>query len=260
MSDFVGELLDSREYAELASKIYRLADGLRGKITDTPIKPSATNTALIFFFARSFKTFQAAIELLRIGFWQDTAVLARVLREAEYQVAWIIKNGDGAAELFLTDYKRNKRNVIRNIAKHGDSTVKDQAQAVAGGFPPDPVLDEWWQNWWSKDRSEGISWLARKLDRNAHRFEYATLSAFVHTSPALLDYYFHESAQGNGATIETRPGVSKKNRPIAELVIFSVFAAFTDLCANFAKCLELGFENELKDITEQIRQQFGSAT
>lgn len=70
MSDFVGELLDSREYAELASKIYRLADGLRGKMNGAHITPSATNTALIFFFARSFKTFQAAIELLRLGFFK----------------------------------------------------------------------------------------------------------------------------------------------------------------------------------------------
>lgn len=184
------------------------------------------------------------------------------MREAEYQVAWIVKNGNDVAQFFLTDYERNKRNMMRTIAKHGDPSVKDQAQGVADGFASDQTLDEWWQNWWSKDRSKGIGWLARELGRNAHRFAYATLSAFVHTSPALLDYYFHESASGNGAiaVIETRPGVSDENRSIAESAVFSVLAAMTDLCAHFAGRLKLGFENELKDITERIHQQFVPTT
>lgn len=78
--DFVDELLGSRELGDLDSRIYRLGDALRNRLVNCPVKMTATNSASIFFFTRCFKTYQAAVELLRLGFWQDAAVLGRVLR------------------------------------------------------------------------------------------------------------------------------------------------------------------------------------
>jgi hypothetical protein len=190
-----------------------------------------------------------------MGFWQDAAVLARVLREAHYQISWIVAGGDATARLFLQDYNRNRRNVMRTLAKHGDPEIKTQAQAVVENTPADETLDEWWRNWWRKQRNEGIGWLAQKLEYTAHRFEYATLSAFVHTSPALADFYLHEP-NGAGAVLETRPGISDENREFADAVVFSVFAAFVDTCAAFAKLMEFGFEDDLREISERIREQF----
>ena len=118
-ADFVGELLGSRELGDLASQIYELGDALRAKLTSAPVQTIASNTASIFFFARCLKTYQAAIRLLREGFWQDAAVLARVLREAEYQVCWIALGGDKTGRLFREDYKRNRRKVMRILAEHG---------------------------------------------------------------------------------------------------------------------------------------------
>ena len=255
-ADFVGELLGSRELADLASRIYKLGDALRAKLVTGPVKITASNTAAIFFFGRCLKTYQAAVELLRIGFWQDAAVLARVLRETHYQICWIVAGGDATARLFLQDYNRNRRNVMRTLAKHGDPEIKTQAQAVVENTPADETLDEWWKNWWSKQRNEGISWLAEKLEYKAHRFEYAALSAFVHTSPALTDFYFHEPKNGGGVILETRPGISDENREFADTVVFSVFAAFVDICAAFAKQMGFGFEDELTQISERIRKQF----
>jgi len=54
--DFVGELLGSRELADLSSRIYRLGDILRGKLMTGPVKTTASNTAAIFFFGRCLKT------------------------------------------------------------------------------------------------------------------------------------------------------------------------------------------------------------
>jgi hypothetical protein len=256
-ADFVGELVGSRELADLASRIYRLGDALRAKLVTGPVvKTTASNIAAIFFFGRCLKTYQAAVELLRIGFWQDAAVLARVLREAHYQICWIVAGGDATARLFLQDFNRNRRNVMRTLAKYGDPEIKTQAQEVVENTAPDETLDEWWKNWWSKERNEGIGWLAQKVEYKAHRFEYATLSAFVHTSPALTDFYFHEPKNGAGAVLETRPGISDENREFADAVVFSVFAAFVDTCAAFAKQMEFGFEDDFKEISERIRKQF----
>jgi uncharacterized protein DUF5677 len=255
-ADFVGELLGSRELAELASRIYRLGDALRLKLVSRPVKANVANTAAIFFFGRCLKTYQAAVELLRMGYWQDAAVLARVLREAHYQICWIMTGGENTARLFLQDYTRNRRNVMRTLAKHGDSEIKIQAQVVIENTTPDETLDEWWKNWWSKQRNEGIGWLAQRLEYTAHRLEYATLSAFVHTSPALLDFYFHAPKEGADAILETRPGISDENREFADAVVFSVFAAFVDACAVFTKQMEFGLDDDVTEISEQIRKQF----
>ena len=255
-ADFVRELLGSQELGDLASQIYELGDALRAKLMSAPVRATASNTASIFFFARCLKTYQAAIRLLRDGFWQDAAVLARVLREAEYQVCWIELGGDKAARLFLEDYKRNRRKVIRTLAEHGDPAIKTQAQAIIDGTAPDQMLDEWWRNWWSKKWKEGIGWLAEKLGRKAHRFEYASLSAFVHTSPALLDFYFHDRTDGAGVIVETRPGTSDENREYAETVVFSVLAAFVDACSAFSRQMGFRCEDELAEINERIRKQF----
>lgn len=253
MPDFVGELLESRDLADLASQIYRLADALRTKLVTDQVKATPTNTALIFFFARCFKTFQAAIELLRMGFWQDAAVLARVLREAEYQVRWIASGGDGTAELFLQDYQRNRRKIMRNMAKHGDPEIKIQAQKVVKGTAANKRLGEWWRNWWSKRPKQGIGWLAEQLGYKAHRFEYATLSAFVHSSPALADFYFHEARDGR-MTVESRPGIFDENRDFAKVVAFSVFAASLDVCDLFARQMGFDHADEIKQIGQRIRQ------
>ncbi len=259
MAEFVGELLGSRDFADLASRIYELGSAIRAKLVNEGVPRTPSHTASIFYFARSLKTFHAAIELLRLGFWQDAAVLARVLREAQYQLAWIVAGGDETAQLFVDDYHRNRRKVLRTLAEHGDPEIKNQAQETIQGTAPDALLDEWWRNWWSKERKEGIGWLAEKLGYTAHRLEYATLSAFVHSSPALADYYFHESKEGQ-LILETRPGISDENREFAEVAVFSVFLAFSDTCAAFARQMGFGFESESKDINERIRRQFTQET
>jgi hypothetical protein len=254
MSDFVGELLNSRSLADLASRLFRIGDALRAKLSQRAVKVSPSNTAVIFFFARCFKTYQAAIELLRLGFPQDAAALARVMREAQYQAAWIVKNGDETAKLFLQDYSRNRRKAMRTVADHGDPKVQKKAQEVVAATAPDEVLDEWWRNWWGKKHN--IAWLAEQVGhKEAHRFEYAFLSAFVHTSPALLDFYFHE-AKDAGPILETRPGISEENRDMTVDVAYSIFSAFANTCKLFAHQLGLGFDEELKDIDARIKAEF----
>jgi Family of unknown function (DUF5677) len=255
--DFAGELLGSRELADLASQIYRLGDSLRTKLGGgLLIKPTASNKASILFFARCFKTYQAAVELLRMGFWQDAAVLARFLREAEYQICWITKGGDDTGGLFLQNYQRNWRRIMRILAKHEDPEIRTQAQAVVESTPADETFDKWWANWWSPKRDEGIGWLAeKKLGRKAHLLEYAMLSAFVHTSPALLDFYIHVTKDG-AVILDNRPGVPDENREFARQVAFSIFAAFIDACAAFTQQMGFGFEDELTQINERIRKHF----
>jgi hypothetical protein len=136
MSDFVGELLDSRSLADLASRLYHIGDALRAKFLSQRLNLSPSNTAVMFFFARCFKTYQAAIELLRLGFPQDAAALARVMREAQYQAAWIVKNGDETAKLFLQDYSRNRRKAMRTVAEHGDQRFRRKRRRSWRQPPP----------------------------------------------------------------------------------------------------------------------------
>jgi hypothetical protein len=178
-----------------------------------------------------------------------------VLREAEYQICWIANGGNDTGRLFLENHERHRRKVMRTLAKHGDPAIRTQAQAVLESTPADE-FDRWWTNWWSPKRDEGIGWLAEtKLGRTAYRLEYAQLSAFVHSSPALLDFYFRDAK--DGLIMETRPGVSEENREWANTVAFSIFTAFVDTCGTFTQQMAFGFEDEVTQINERIRKQFG---
>ena len=247
--DFVGELLGSRAHAALASKLYRLGDALRTNLLTAKIQTRPINTAIIFYFARGFKTYQAAITLLRIGFPQDAAVLARVLREASYQVRWLVKGGDDAAQLFVQDYERNSRKVIHTLAEIAEPPeIKARAQEIAESTPPDEELDEWWRNWWGKSKS--IAWLASQVDSTAaYRLEYGNLSAFVHSSPALLNYYFRPR-EGGGAVLETRPGIANENRGVAYTSLWTIFSAFLEICKTVCSQLTIDFAKELAEIEE----------
>lgn len=252
-TDFVGELLGSRERAELASRIYRLGDSLRTKLILEPLKPSHINTALIFFFARSFKTYQAAITLVQTGFWQDAAALARVLRESDYQVRWLVNGGDKVAKLFIRDHERNRRRIMRALAEIAVPEIRAQAAEVVENTEADKELDEWWRNWWSKERKKHIGWLARQVGyANAHRLEYGTLSAFVHSSPALLNSYLRAGNKG-GVILETRPGIPPENLSFADAVIWSIFSAFLDVCRLVALQMAFDFSKELSEIDERMQ-------
>lgn len=254
-TDFVSELVGSGEPGKLASRIYKLGDALRARLVSGPVKRSPANTASIFFFGRCFKSYQAAVTLLQLGFWQDAAVLARVLREAEYQICWIANGGDDTGRLFFENHERNRRKAMRSLANHGDPAIRTQAEAIIESTPSDE-FDKWWTNWWSPKRNEGIGWLAeKKLERKAYRLEYAQLSAFVHSSPALLNFYFRYAK--DGLILETRPGVSEENREWANTVAFSILAAFVDACGAFTQQMAFGFEDEVTQINEWIRKQFG---
>ena len=117
------------------------------------------------------------------------------------------------------------------------------------------MLDEWWRNWWGK--KDSIAWLAEQVGhKEAHRVEYAMLSAFVHTSPALLNFYFRE-AKDAGPILETRPGISEGNRGVAIAVAYSIFSAFGDTCKLFAHQMGLRFDEELRDIDARIKAELG---
>jgi len=165
-TDFVGELLGSRKHADLASRIYRLGDNLRTKLILESVKSSHTNTALLFFFARSFKTYQAAITLVQTGYWQDAAALARVLREADYQVRWLVKGGEKVAELFIRDYERNRRRIMRTLSEIAVPKIRSRAAKIVKSTQADKELDEWWRNWWSKKGKEHIGWLSKQRNKS----------------------------------------------------------------------------------------------
>jgi hypothetical protein len=145
---------------------------------------------------------------------------------------------------------------MHTLAKHGDLEIQKQAEEVVKEIASDKILDEWWRNWWSKKTNEGIGWLAEQLGYKGHRFQYPTLSAFVHSSPALMDFYLRKAKEGIGVTLETKPGVSDENRELAETVVFSILAAFAGVSELFAQQMQFGFDDEIRDIATRIKTRF----
>lgn len=239
---------EARDLSTASQALHRLGDEIRTKILEKPL-PSI-HAPLVFFFARGFMTFRATALLWQNGFWQDAAVLSRSLREASYQARWIAKRGDEASQLFFVDHERNRRKVLKTLGRVAPPEIKAQAQKVVAEIEPAAEPDAWWRNWWGRDKS--LSWLAREIGAgDAYLTEYAMLSAFTHSSPAIFSHYLEPCA--GGFTMRTRPGFPE-NREFAHAILWTTLAAFTDLCAVLAEALEIDCAAQLKEAGDALQR------
>jgi Family of unknown function (DUF5677) len=228
--------------------LYSLGETLREKLLEKPIP--TMKTPLVFFFARGFMTYQAIIRLWEGGFWQDAAVLSRSLREASYQARWAAKCGDEAAGLFMQDHERNWRKVMRTISEIAAPDVKSKALEIVADIKPDAELDVWWHNWWGKEKS--IYWLTKQIGaKDAYLIEYAALSAFVHSSPAVLTHYLAPDSERGGFALRTRSDL-RSNREFAHAILWTTLAAFADLCAVLGSELGLDCGSQLEEAGEAL--------
>ena len=81
--------------------------------------------------------------------------------------------------------------------------------------------------------------------------EYATLSAFAHSSPAIFSHYL--AARDGGFMLRTRPGFPEE-REFAHAILWTALAAFGDLCAVLAVELEIDCATELKEAGDALEQ------
>jgi hypothetical protein len=226
----------------------RLGDEIRTNILEKPLPP--IHAPLVFFFARGFMTFQATALLWQAGFWQDAAVLSRSLREASYQARWTAKRGDEASNLFFVDHERNRRKVMETLSQAAPPEIKAQAQKVVADMEPSPEVEPWWRNWWGRNKS--LSWLAGQIGAgDAYLTEYAMLSAFTHSSPAIFSHYL--TPRDGGFTLRTRPGFPE-NREFAHAILWTSIAAFTDLCAVLSVALEIDCTAQLKEVGDALQR------
>jgi Family of unknown function (DUF5677) len=239
---------EARDLSTASQALYRVGEAIRAKILEKPLPKR--NAPLVFFFARGFLTFQATSRLWEGGFWQDAAVLSRSLREASYQARWTAKRGDEASNLFFIDHERNRRKVIRTVGRVAPPDVREEAQRAVADMEPATAFDAWWRNWWGRKKS--LSWLAEQIGAgDAYLTDYATLSAFAHSSPAIFSHYL--SPRDGGFTLRTRPGLPEE-RDFAHAILWTALAAFTDLCAVLAVELDLDCVAELKEAGDALEQ------
>jgi hypothetical protein len=115
---------------------------------------------------------------------------------------------------------------------------------------PATELDAWWRNWWGRKKS--LSWLAEQIGAgDAYLTEYAILSAFAHSSPAIFSHYL--APRDGGFTLRTRPGFPGE-REFAHSILWTTLAAFADLCAVLAVELGIDCAAELKEAGDALEQ------
>ena len=151
---------------------------------------------------------------------------------------------------FFLDHERNRRKVIRTFGKVGPPDVREKAQRVVADLEPATELDAWWRNWWGRKKS--LSWLAEQIGAgDAYLTEYATLSAFAHSSPAIFSHYL--APRDGGFTLRTRP-ILPEEREFAHAMIWTALAAFSNLCAVLAVALEIDCAAQLKEVGDAIQR------
>lgn len=164
--------------------------------------------AMLFFFCKAYKSFQATQLLWREGFEEDALVLVRTIFELALQAQYMYEDPKPRARLFtehdpVTRYRYylklkslNEREMLGRIEVRSDELeeLKAYYESLRGKYPG--------KNWWGNS----IEWLAEQLGKHTEtRYTaiYWMQSNLVHSGVTSFRKYLAE--QNGGLKIRCHP-------------------------------------------------------
>ncbi len=220
----------------------------------------------LFFFAKSYKSYQAARSLWRDGFPEDALALTRSLFEANLQAHYIARDPEQRVPQFMEfdpveryrQYLKLKQcganEYVALVEQRPDElrALKEKHDKYELRYPG--------QNWWGKS----IRWLAEELGQN-QLVKYYSLywyqSAQVHSGLLAMNDYLKDS--GDGLLAEWLP--TAERGALGAIEACGAMLAIVD-CANELMSLNLSkkindaigeFNNLVKGLGDPIERQCG---
>ena len=214
--------------------------------------------AMLFFFCKAYKSYQAANLLYRQGYLEDAFILARTVFELALQARYMKEDPKPRARLF-TEYdpvaryryylRLKKLGVIDEIEKFkthshelGLEEMKQYHDRLHKVYPER-------KNWWG----EGIGWLARHLGKEMEK-RYVTIywmqSNLVHSAAASVKAYLKQHEEG--LLINCSPARSNRSMVPQEITLF-----FLDIAGHVAEALKLELDEDVSKAMEDFRTALG---
>lgn len=218
--------------------------------------------AMLFFFLKSYKTFQAIDSLWKAGFSEDALILTRTIFELSLQARYMAQDPKPKARLFaeydpVARYRYYTR--LKEFAQEsGDAylsaglerlspelleELKGDHERVGHNYPRKH------QNWWGNT----IRWLAEHLGVETHaRYigAYWMQSQLTHSGVASVKQYLTE--HGGGLQMHYSPAPSDKIFCPQEATLY-----FLDVVRHSPEALNLKLDDEIVKARESFKNIFG---
>ena len=245
-----------------AEQVFRIATELAEKVVvQTESLRVATEEdlmyrrAILFFFAKAYKTYLAIQVLWGRGFAEDCFMLSRTIFEIALQVRYMMEDPGTRAQLFARSDPVMRDRFHEKLQQTGDADLLQKIESRAqeleelkacgrqfGKDYPHP------HNWWGKS----VAWLAKHLGTEMHRRYlaiYSMQSDFVHSGVTSARKYLAEDQRK--LKLDCYPSPSDDVGIPQEVTLY-----FLQVTAHVSEALGLGLDAEVS----RAMQAFQEAT
>ena len=178
---------------------------------------------MLFFFCKSYKTYQAIAVLWRAGFYEDAPLLTRTLFEIWMQAAYIGKSPKERAREFQEHDPVRMYRAYLALKKHGEHSLTavfesrhDFAEIERQHYLRDATSHSWWFG-------RSLHSLANKLGfpfDKEYLVGYWWQSNLVHSSVTSMQHYATDSLELNCHPGNREPGLDVKIAPKSATAYF----------------------------------------
>ena len=204
--------------------------------------------AMLFFFCKAFKTYQAARLLWQAGFPEDVANLARSIYELRLQSIYLGQRPEERSKLFIKHWIKAGYGTFQHLMRTGERTWQPDIQAaveevrqaaVRVGCPeimddPEGAEKAIAKKWWGKG---GIKGLTKELGlEKEYETTYSLLSDYSHSGTRV----FHVFVQLSEASISVQCRPDKDSRL---LLPFSMTAWLIQMVGYTGQVFDLGLDD-----------------
>lgn len=206
------------------------------QVAVTPDKVNAARV-LMFHFGRGFRTFQAIGLLLANGYSQDGTVLARVLLEVLFEMAFIAKNPQDA-ELYLK-YGEEMEKQWQDEAQHYDPW---SPAPVLGNTKPKPK-----SSWHPKFKSVRQRGIAGGIHPVYYDMFYSLASRYIHGSGDWL----HELTRSASADVHVSYSRDLLERKAA---MFIACGCMVEMLQIIEGCLKIPIREQVASVAQEYQR------
>jgi hypothetical protein len=235
---------------ELLSKLESLAVDIRRKISEISGPPNEKQYKIItlFFFIKSWRTFQSIRLLCSKKLSEDADILLRSLFEVVVNLKYISMDWQKRIELFIGyDYVQRQK-LLDKLKTLGDPLADKILQSS-----PEVVREV--LNVYSKLRDDypnmlrwsnkSIEAMAKDVGLEKHYIIYRVLSDHVHPSPRATLKYFSQGPAG--IVVGPSPSDDDIARHLHTTCVY-----FLIICDHANELFALGFDGRIKEINGQL--------
>jgi hypothetical protein len=235
---------------ELLSKLESLAGDIRRKISEIsgPYNEKQYKIITLFFFIKSWRTFQSIRLLCSKKLSEDADILLRSLFEAVVNLKYISLDWQKRIELFIGyDYVQRQK-LLDKLKTLGDPLADRILQSSPEVVRE--VLDEYSKL--KDDYPNTLRWSGKSIEAMAkdvglekHYIIYRLLSDHVHPSPRATLKYFSESP--TGIVLGPSPSDDDIVRHVHTTCVY-----FLIICDHANEIFSLECDVKIKEINEQL--------